>query len=154
MCYLLKVYHHKSISRSSKWAVTKKRAMERSGPLHHPLLPGGVRPDMGGSFAVKMPGIAADVFVVGSPLAEMTQEQVMFSAPSLTQCNQVVRVKLELRVKVEGFDMMDLHPAAFVATGHTCRLAESMLLFHPGPVGAAFQPKAPGYVRAMVPLLK
>ena len=79
---------------------------------------------MGGILAVKMPGIAPHVFVVGSPLAEMTKQQVMFSAPGLTQRNQVVRVKLQLRVEVEGFDMMDLQPLAFVATGHTNRLAE------------------------------
>lgn len=120
----------------------------RSGALLHLPLPACVGPDMGGSFAVKMPGIAADVFVVGSPFAEMTQEQVMFSAPGLTEGNQVVRVKLQLRVKVEGFDMMDLHPATFVATGHTARLAESMLLFDPGPLGAAFLPLLPGYVRS------
>ena len=54
----------------------------------------------------------------------MTKEQVMFSAIDLAQRNQVVRLKLQVRVKVKGFDMMDLYPIAFVATGRTSRLAK------------------------------
>ena len=105
---------------------------------------------MGGFLAVKMPGIGPDVFVVGCPLVKMTKEQVMFSAIDLTQRNQVVRVKLQMRVKVEGFDMMDLYPIAFVATGHTGRLAESMFPFHSGPLRASIKPMLPGYFRSVI----
>src|SRR6266571_1287836 len=128
--------------------------MEWSGPLHHLLLPARVSPDMAGTLAVKMPGIVPDVFVVGFPLVEMTKEQVMVSAPGFTQRDQIVRVKLQMRVKVEGLDMMDSQPLAFVATGHTSRLAESMLLFHSGPLGASFMPEPPGSFRSMVHFLE
>jgi len=109
---------------------------------------------MGGTLAVKMPGILPDVFVVGFPLVEMTKEQVMVSALDFTQREQIVRVKLQMRVKVEGLDMMDLQPLAGVATGHTSRLTESMLLFHSGPLGASFMPKPPGGFRSMVHFLE
>jgi hypothetical protein len=78
------------------------------------------------------------VFVIGFPGTEVTKEQVMISAWAFTQSDQVVRVKLQLRIKVEWFDMVDLQPSAFVATSHTGRLAESVLLLDSRPLGAAF----------------
>ncbi len=118
--------------------------MEWSRPLHHLLLPVQVSADMSGTFAIKMFGIVPDVFVVGSPLVQVTKQQVMFSAPGLTQGDQIVRVKLEMRVQVEGLDMMNLQVPTFVATGHARRLAEPMLLFHAGPLGAALLSQPPG----------
>ena len=97
-----------------------------------------------------MLNVISDMFVVGIPRIEMTEQQVMISAPSLTECDQIVWIKLQLRVKVEGFDVMNLQLFALVATGRTRRLAEPMLLCHVGPLGPSFTSVLPGYVRSMI----
>jgi hypothetical protein len=74
----------------------------------------------------------------------------MVSASDFTQCDQIVWVQLQIRVEVKRSDMMDLYSLARVATAHTGWLAQEMLLFDPGPIGAAFPPIAPGYARSMV----
>ena len=78
--------------------------------------------------------IVANVFIVGVPRVKMTKQEVMISAPDFTQRDQVVGVKFQVRMKMEGFDMMDLQLFAFVAASHACRFAESMLLCHSGPL--------------------
>src|SRR5215472_9722482 len=75
---------------------------------------------------------------------------MMLSASDLTQCDQIVWVQLQIRVEVKRSDMMDLYSLAPVATVHTGWLAQEMLVFDPGPVGAVFPPIAPGYARSMV----
>ena len=40
--------------------------------------------------------------------AKMADEQVMFAASGFTERNQVLRVKLQVRMEVEGLDVMDL----------------------------------------------
>jgi hypothetical protein len=74
----------------------------------------------------------------------------MISAFDFTERDQVARVKLQLRVQVERFDVMDLQALAFVATGHTSRLPQEMLLLHTMPLRAAFLPMFPGYCQTMV----
>ncbi|HEY7419174.1 MAG TPA: hypothetical protein VH593_28585, partial [Ktedonobacteraceae bacterium] len=91
--------------------------------LCHLLQPGHVCSDLSGSFAIKVFDIGPDVFIVGFPLVKMTQEQVMISPFSLAQSDQVLRIKLQLRMKVEGFDMMNLQFFPLVTTGHANWLA-------------------------------
>ena len=74
----------------------------------------------------------------------------MVSAFDFAQRDQIVWVQLQIRVEVKRSDMMDLYSLAPVATAHTGWLAQEMLVFDPGPVGAAFPPIAPGYSRSMV----
>jgi hypothetical protein len=83
----------------------------------------------------------------------MAKEQMMIPAPAFTEGNQITRVKLQLRMKVEGFDMMDLQSPAFVTTGHTSRLAQEMRLSHALPPGTTFMPVVPGYVRSVISFL-
>jgi hypothetical protein len=80
----------------------------------------------------------------------MTKEQMMIPAPAFTEGNQITRVKLQLRVKVEGFDMMNLQSPAFMTAGRTSRLTQEMLLPHSLPLGTAFMPMMSGYVRSMI----
>jgi len=79
-----------------------------SWPLCHLLLPSDVSPDLCSGFAVKTLHIVMDVFIVRIPRAKMTNQEVMISAPRFTQRDQVVWVKFQMRMKMEGFDMMDL----------------------------------------------
>ena len=74
----------------------------------------------------------------------------MLSASDFTQRDQIVWVQFQSRVEVKRSDMMDLYSLALVATAHTGWLVQEMLLFDPGPFGAAFPPIAPGYARPMV----
>src|SRR5258708_34986831 len=74
----------------------------------------------------------------------------MISAPGFTQRDQVARVKFQLRMKVERFDMVDLQLVAFVATDHTCRLAEAMFFCHSGPLWTSFMPMLSSYVRSVI----
>jgi hypothetical protein len=70
---------------------------------------------------VKAFDIGAYVFIVRSPLVEVAKEQVMFAPPGGTQRDQVVGVKLQLRMKMERFNMVDLYFSTLVATGNTGR---------------------------------
>lgn len=91
--------------------------------LCHLPLPARVRSDLSGSFVIKVFDIGPDVFIVGLPLVKMTQEQVMLSPSGRAQGDQVLRIKLQLRMKVEGFDMMNLQFSPPVTTGHASWLA-------------------------------
>src|SRR5271157_1077121 len=70
----------------------------------------------------------------------MAKQEVMISAPHFTERDQVVWVKFQMRMKMEGLDMMDLQLLALVTTSHTRRLAESMLLCHSVPLWTSFTP--------------
>jgi hypothetical protein len=100
-----------------------------------------------------MLGICPDVFIVGFPRIEMAKQQVMMSVPGFTQRDQILWVKFQVRMKVEGSDMMDLQLSSFVATDYTCRLAESMLLCHSMPLRASFAPMLSGYMRSIIQFL-
>src|SRR5579885_2097430 len=77
----------------------------------------------------------------------------MFSAFSLAQCNQIGRVKLQLRMQMKWLDMMNLHVLC-TTTGYTGWLALKMLFFDTMPLGATGTPVLSGYVRSMIhPLL-
>jgi hypothetical protein len=91
------------------------------------------------------------MFIVGLPLAEVTKEQVMISTPAFTERNQIVWVKLQLRMKMKRFYMMDLQSPAFVTTGYTSRLTKKMLLLYFRPLRATFMPMPYGYACSMIP---
>ena len=46
-------------------------------------------------------GILANVFVVRVPCVEVTKQQVMLSAPGFTKRDQVLWIKLQMRMEVE-----------------------------------------------------
>src|SRR5712691_2033926 len=74
----------------------------------------------------------------------------MISPLHFAKRDQVVLVKFKLGMKVERVDMMHLQAVSFVPTGDTSRLAESMLLFHPFPLGATCMPMFVGDFPSMV----
>jgi hypothetical protein len=93
------------------------------------------------------------MLIIGFPGVKMTKEQMMLSALDITQGNEITWVKLQMRMKVEGFDMMDFQSPAFTTTGHTSRLTQEMLLSHSPPLRTPFVPMASSYVCSMVPFL-
>jgi len=74
--------------------------------------------------AVKTPGVVSNVLIVRLPRAEMTKEQMMISTPAFAQSNEITRVKFQTRMKMKGFDMMDLQSSALTTTGHTSRFTK------------------------------
>ena len=80
----------------------------RFGAIEHLLLPGRVSPDLCGTLFVVTFDIRSDSGIVGFPIVEMPNQQVMISASDLTERDQIIRVKLQLRMQMERLDMMDL----------------------------------------------
>jgi hypothetical protein len=109
-----------------------------------------IRTDLRGGFAVKTPGIVPNVLIVGLPRAEMTDEQMMISTPAFTQSNEIMWVKLQMRVKMKGFDMMDLQSPALTSTGHTSGFTQQMLSSHSRPLGTSLMTILSGHMCPMV----
>lgn len=82
--------------------------MYASRPLLHLLQPMGIGANLGSTFAVEVPDIGADVLVVRFPRVEMAEQQVMLAPPGFTERDQVLGIKLQMRMKVEGLDVMHL----------------------------------------------
>lgn len=106
--------------------------------------------DLGGAFAEKMFGVGPNVFVVRVPRVEMTQQEVMLSPSGFAERNQIIRIKFQLGMQVEGFDMMHLHFFASVPAGDARGLAQKMFSCHSRPLRAAFTPMLSGDVRSVV----
>lgn len=63
--------------------------------------------------------IRAHLHIMRFPIVEVANQQVMISASQFTQRNQIVRIKLQVGVQVERFDMMDLQAMPSMAAHHT-----------------------------------
>ena len=94
--------------------------------------------------------VGANVDIVRLPVVEMAQKQVVFPALDFAQRDQVVRVKLQVGMEMEWFDVMDLNAQTCVAAGRTGRFAHKMLLFNPVPFRAPLTPMFPSYLRSMI----
>lgn len=93
----------------------------------------------------------ADIRVVGFPVSQVAEKEMMLSPFGFAQRDQILWVKLQIWGEVKRFDMVDLYPLALVTTGHTGWLAQKMLFCDPRPVGASFAPMSPCYSRSMIP---
>lgn len=74
----------------------------------------------------------------------------MLSPSGLAQRDQVLRIKLQLGMKVEGFDMMNLQFSPPITTGHANWLAAQVFLLYPGPFRTSLMSMQPGYTRSMI----
>lgn len=109
-----------------------------------------VRSNLGSAHFVVALTIRAYLHIVRFPLVEVANQQMMVSATQFTQRNQVVRIKLQVGVQVERFDMMDLQAMPSMAAYNTRGFNCQVLVCHPRPFRAAFVPMLPGYMRSVV----
>lgn len=119
-------------------------------PFHHFFSPVQVGLNLFGGFAIKMFGVGLDMFIVRCPGVEVAQKEMVFSAPGLAKCDQVVGVQFQVWVKVERLDMMDLPLSPFITAGYARWFAQEMFLCYTGPFGASFVSMILRYTRPMV----
>jgi len=98
------------------------------------FLPGWIRPNSVGVLFVVTLDICPHLWIVGFPVVQMTNKQVMISPSDFAKRNQIVRIKLQLRIKVEGLDMMDLQSPALMTTHHASGFAREMRVRYGWPL--------------------
>lgn len=103
------------------------------------LLPGRIGFELFRVLAVKAFDIFSHVRVVRFPVVEMAEQQVVISASDLAEGNQVVWIKLQLRIEVKGFDMMNLYARTTVSTGPAGWLLLEVCSFQRRPFGTPGQ---------------
>ncbi|GLV61021.1 hypothetical protein KDH_78380 [Dictyobacter sp. S3.2.2.5] len=100
-------------------------------------LPGGIGFDRGGILVGVTLGVRSYMQVVRFPVVEVADEQVVGAAPGFAEGDQVARIKFELRIEMEWFNVVNLQSFSPVATDHAGRFAAEMLMRDLGPFGAA-----------------
>lgn len=83
-------------------------------------------------------GIGPNMFIIGLPVVKMAQQEVMIATAALAEGDQVVGIKLQVRVKMEGLDVMDLDPSPFITTYHAGWFTKQMFFFDMSPKRTAF----------------
>ena len=116
----------------------------------HLFYPGRVRANLPGVLFVETLDIRAYLWIIGLPVVQVPKEQMVISALNLAQRNQVARIKLQFRVKMERLDMVNLQSLPPIATGDTGWLVEKMLLLYSRPFRTPFTPVLMSHLPSVV----